>query len=557
MFKGGASMKLKQNDCDKVVINEVSLSKQQAEIVLYNGNIVVSASAGTGKTRTMVSKIVYDLEQNNTHKVIAAITFTIKAAQEIRDRLFVDVSHNFIGTNNSFAIEEIIKPFMKDVYGEEYDKDFDTDYTSKDFLFDSFVDGIEIMRSCGIISKYCTQSYCKVHGKDCSSNKTNFVFELALDIVKKSEACRLFLQAKYFSIYIDEYQDCDGEMHNLFKYLQTSLGIRVFAVGDDKQSIYRWRGANPELFKELTKNDAFKHFVLTENHRSCKNIQNYSNLLFAETAALYEKSECENRITIVNRKIADWTEVITDLLDKDKSSALLRNYDNTPYFGKESSMCGSKKLGQKGVDFVYIPTAPIESITTKAAWLYMAVARFILLEDFTVFDFINEVPVEGDVENKSASVIKKHLVAISKASETEEKFGKEFELISQLFGYGSTDTSSENISKLFETVNDERYITSVNFDLPLHCAITIHKSKGLEFEQVIIFLEDYGYSGNVESSHINNHYVACTRAKSKLIIVDTEHDDAKAMREKLNELFSGVDYKDFLLKEPKDKQIKY
>lgn len=96
------------------------LSPIQKEIVETSGNLIVRASAGTGKTHTMVSKIKHDIEENHTHKVVAAITFTIKAAAEIKDRLNIDVSEHFIGTNNSFAIEEIIKPFMKDVYGKDY-----------------------------------------------------------------------------------------------------------------------------------------------------------------------------------------------------------------------------------------------------------------------------------------------------------------------------------------------------------------------------------------------------------------------------------------------------
>ena len=91
------------------------LSPIQKEIVETSGNLIVRASAGTGKTHTMVSKIMHDIEENHTHKVVAAITFTIKAAAEIKERLNIDVSNHFIGTNNSFAIEEIIKPFMKDI----------------------------------------------------------------------------------------------------------------------------------------------------------------------------------------------------------------------------------------------------------------------------------------------------------------------------------------------------------------------------------------------------------------------------------------------------------
>ncbi|MCL1994608.1 MAG: ATP-dependent helicase [Defluviitaleaceae bacterium] len=543
-------MRFTQVNCSELIINGISLSKQQTEIVKHDGNIVVSASAGTGKTRTMVSKIVYDLERNKTHKVIAAITFTIKAAQEIRDRLVVDVSQNFIGTNNSFAIEEIIKPFMKDVYGEEYAKDFDTDYTNENYLFDSFNDGIEFIRSNGIISKYCTHRNCRVHGKDCSSNKTNFVFELALCIIKKSEACRLFLQAKYFGIYIDEYQDCDCEMHNLFMYICNNLGIRTFLVGDDKQSIYRWRGAKPDLFVSITKDSTFKHFMLTENHRSCKSIQNYSNLLFANTADLYEKSKNRNEIIVVDKSVDDWAKMVVELLNKDKSTALLRNANKYTKNNKGGAKDGAERLAKKGIDAVFIPEAPIEQITTKTAWLYMAVARFILLDDFTVFDFINEIPVEGDVESKPVSTIRKCLTAIEKVFEDKQKFSEKFKSISQLFGYTSANTSDKNIDRLFETVNDKQYTVSVDTDLPLHCAMSLHKSKGLEFDQAVIFLEDYAHNGKVEPSHINNHYVACTRAKSKLIIVDTSHSDAKAMCDKLTELFANVSPNDFLSKAP-------
>ena len=84
--------------------DEVILSPIQKEIVELSGNLMVRASAGTGKTHTMVSKIMYDIERNNTHKVVAAITFTIKAASEIKKRLTIDIDNHFIGTNNSFVI---------------------------------------------------------------------------------------------------------------------------------------------------------------------------------------------------------------------------------------------------------------------------------------------------------------------------------------------------------------------------------------------------------------------------------------------------------------------
>ena len=186
------------------------LSLVQEDIVNTPGNIIVKASAGTGKTHTMVSKIEKDIDDNRSHKVVAAITFTIKAAGEIRDRLPLISEDHFIGTNNSFAIEEIIKPFMKDVYGREYDKEMGTDYEIK---VDSFEDGIEEIRESGIIASL-------------SDDKKNFIFKLALDIVRNSYVCREFLKAKYFKIYVDEYQDCDKDMHAFFMYLCELIVIK-------------------------------------------------------------------------------------------------------------------------------------------------------------------------------------------------------------------------------------------------------------------------------------------------------------------------------------------
>lgn len=168
------------------------LSPIQKEIVEQPGNLIVRASAGTGKTHTMVSKIMYDIEHQHTHKVVAAITFTIKAANEIKERLTIDTSSHFIGTNNSFVIEEIIKPFMKDVFGKAYKQDMNTDYSVK---VNTFNEGVAKIRDEQVLCSY-------------ENNMENFIFQLALDILKKSKACQLYLQAKYFKIYVDEYQDC-------------------------------------------------------------------------------------------------------------------------------------------------------------------------------------------------------------------------------------------------------------------------------------------------------------------------------------------------------------
>ena len=508
-----------------MILTDIELSPQQRTIVVdTRGNIVVSANAGTGKTRTMMAKIVYDLLQNKTHKTIAAITFTIRAAQEIRARLTIDSSQCFVGTNNSFAIEEVIKPFMKDVYGNDYDIDMDTDYSNSDRKLDELANGVQYLKDYHTIYSY-------------HDNKKNFVFDLALAIVRSSAACRLYLQAKYFAIYIDEYQDCDTDMHDFFMYLSDVLRIRTFMVGDDKQSIYRWRGANPESFKSVFQKEGFTHKELTENHRSDKQIQDYSNLLFERTRRLITDPQNCGNILWVRATNEDWAGKITELLDVTQSSALLRHAKNNTRNGKQGASEGAGLLTSNGVKHIFIPPTPIDDITTNTAWLYTAVARFVLLDSYSSYDFINDIPTENDAYTVGKT--QRMLNAIKQNIEDADatNFAPSVKALAVYLGYATTE---QHIEKLYQTAIDKKYAVTLSLEKPLHCTLTLHSSKGLEFEQVILFIEDYAHSGNVNADHINNHYVACTRARTKLIIIDTDSQDAKAARAKTIEMLKAT-----------------
>lgn len=439
----------------------MKLSPIQEEIVNTPGNLIVQASAGTGKTYTMVSKIAKEIENNHTHKVIAAITFTIKAAQEIKDRLSVDVTQHFIGTNNSFAIEEVIKPFMKDLFGTDFDLDMSTDYSAK---VDTFSDGIEKIKNEGILSSYI-------------NNKENFIFDLAQEIVEKSLACRLYLQAKYIKIYIDEYQDCDKSMHKFFMYLCDKLKIETFIVGDEKQSIYIWRGAYPEAFKSIFEKPNFKKVFMGDNYRSCQQIQNYSNLLCKETRHLYKKTPDLNNIIFLTPNEKNWaTETLSNINPKHKT-ALLR-------FSNDNAKLGAKQLSNSGVEFVYIPQLPIADITTETAWLYSAIAKFLFIDTYSVYDLISEIPVEGNESRKNVSTLRKLLENIENSKYDERSFEKYVIKLAEYIGY---DTRTDHIRKLYKTISDAGYQVAFEPDKYQHISITFHSSKGLEFEQVIVF----------------------------------------------------------------------
>lgn len=424
------------------------LSPIQKEIVETSGNLIVRASAGTGKTHTMVSKIKHDIEENHTHKVVAAITFTIKAAAEIKDRLNIDVSEHFIGTNNSFAIEEIIKPFMKDVYGKDYKLDMSTDYSVRVGTLD---EGIEKIRTEQILCSYI-------------NSKKNFIFQLALEILKNSSACQLYLKSKYFKIYVDEYQDCDKDMHALFMYLCETLKIDTFVVGDETRPLY-------------------------------KEVNDLSSVVMLCTTT------------------ANWVSAVVPYLDKNKRCALLR-YSNA------NSEIGAKELTEKGVEFTYVPQTPISDITTEAAWLYNAIAKHFILPTYSAYDLRDENPNEVVGNKHILQTIKislKHLDEYLKQAD-KDSFAKEVEQLANSLGYSTKD---EHCKKVYETICDKKFHPAFNIDGLQRIAITFHSSKGLEFDQVVLFASDYRLATEQD---ICNHYVATTRAKSKLILIYTSDD---------------------------------
>ena len=468
------------------------LSPKQKEIVEQSGNVVVGASAGTGKTFTMVSKIENDIKINKSHKVIAAITFTVKAANEIKNRINIDTRDHFVGTNNSFAIEEIIKPFMKDVYGNEYKVEMSTDYSIKFYTID---EGLSMIRDNHILGVYY-------------DTKDNFVFELALNILKNSKACQLYLKAKYFKIYIDEYQDCDKDMHNLFMYICDVLKIDIFVVGDEKQSIYTWRGAYPDAFLEIFKKDNFSKFYLRENYRSCQQIQNYSNLLCPETRELYQEVDDLSSLIILCSTNDNWISRIVSFIELDKKCALLR------YSNKDSEK-NAIELSNNGIEFTYIKQTPISTITTTTTWLYNSIAKYFILPKYSEYDFKSEIPNEVNDNKKTIHYIKQMFSNMKKYVNSSQikNFKDEVNRFANYFGY---ETTNEQIDKLYETICDERNHPAFYIDELKNVAITFHSSKGLEFDQVILFASDFKLC-NLEE--IYNHYVASTRAKTKLIIV--------------------------------------
>lgn len=481
-------------------MKKIEFSKTQKEIIEdIDGSIVVSAGAGTGKTGVLVEKIKYELEHNLSEKTIAGITFTIKAANEIKERLVISDESVFIGTNNSFAIQEIISPFMWDVYGKDYKFDFDANYLNR---VNSFEEGLKCLKDNKSICSY-------------NDTKKNFVFDLALDILKKSEAAKKFLRAKYFKLFIDEYQDCDNSMHSFFMYIKKELNIDLFLVGDNKQSIYIWRGAVPGLFNSLLENSGFKSYYLHENYRCTKQIQNLSFVINSQTAQYYEKCEDVGAIVLLNYNNIDKIEAINNIYDKTLKTALLSRK-------KVDALRYSEALNKLGNKFIYIPQLPIDDLTSRDSWLYFATADYFFTKN--IYNFFEYVPVEGsdkkELDEDDKNTVKLKLDDFFNLITNEEFAFHKLKEVADLY---NVPCLIEHTRLLIKTILEpSNKIAFFNMGRS-NQAMTLHSSKGKEFEQVIMFAEDFD---NIEQlgENLNLLYVAITRAKKKLIILTQGFD---------------------------------
>lgn len=150
-----------------------------------------------------------------------------------------------------------------------------------------------------------------------------------------------------------------------------------------------------------------------DNFRSCQQIQNYSNLLFEETRALYSPTESLDNIIWITPNSQAWCSEALRYIDPQKRTALLR-------FKNADAESNAAELRQAGSNFVFIPQPPIADITTATAWLYTAIAKSIILPKYSVYDLISEMPSEGSEEKSKlmhlgkSSRASKHILKASK-----------------------------------------------------------------------------------------------------------------------------------------------
>ncbi|GAB6617425.1 hypothetical protein BAQ46_20670 [Bacillus paranthracis] len=478
-------------------------SETRERILLDNNSLVILASAGSGKTTIMTEKIRRDLKADKSHYTVAAITFMRKAAKEIRSKLGKGYSNVFVGTNDSFVEKEIIFPFIYDVYPDV--GNFSVRY---DQNFNSYSDGIKLLK---------TENILGVYGTDV--RKKNFKFDLALDVLTKSKAAAQYLKAKYSKVFIDEYQDSDQSMHKLFMFLIDELNIKLFIVGDEKQSIYKWRGAYPQNFISLAANEKFNYYQLTRNFRSHIDIQNFANSLNKNTSENIELQDEVQSVVLVkpNNELTRVDTVIrlieSSEIDIEKEITVIINV-NTEITDFVT------EINNLGYNFLCVPKTPIDDSFVNGNFLH-ELASYYFNEDINEYDLIEALI--GNYTNDQMKKLKDILKDFKVNKHTDKILE---ETILDLYNFFEVTINIEEIGALTQTLENEENSIAFNNAKIKHKVMTVFSSKGLEFEQVISFSSFY-FGKNHYGYYVKrfeDHYVCITRAKEKFIMVNESVD---------------------------------
>jgi len=455
-------------------------------------NIAVSASAGCGKTTILVEKLLRTCNAIKNHQTIAAITFTIKATEELRERTNNTNLHKdlTICTNDSFVENEIIRPFIMDALGDEFSQDFVVDFNKK-FNFEE--EGLKYLKADKILGSYY-------------NNKKNFKFRLGLYILKNSVAAQQYLISKYRMLFLDEYQDSDQDMHNLFMYIKDMLNIPLFIVGDSKQAIYLWRGAKENIFEVF--DESFTRYELYHNFRSHLNITNFANLIHKENYLENRASEIVNEVALYSTD-KSFNNAVLKILHK-KEINLNKKVTIIININSAAEECRDF-LNRNGFQFEFIPRTPIDDGIINS-FVLRCLMKLIVNKYYSVYDFLLDLNLE--INTIEIRDLEKQVELLTQNNLEIQNIEIILKEIADII---NVEFSENEIRKFSQTLeNDSYYISFLNNDSK-HKIMTVFATKGLEFDQIIIRASDYPLDG---IGSLNNHYVALTRAKEKVVIVD-------------------------------------
>ena len=542
------------------------LNPNQLEAASYAGGpLLITAGAGSGKTKTLTSRLLYLLSEGVPGNQIVAITFTNKAAEEMKRRansvIPADKKEDglpFIGTFHSFGariMRKEAKNFGRTGAFSIFDEN-DAVKLVKKILKDGDFD--KVRYPFGLVRKSISRAKDELSG-ELGDDRLEFIYARYEAELKRQNAfdfddliekpARLFesfpealsdYQNRFRYFLVDEYQDINTAQYRLVKLL-SDKERNLSVVGDDHQSIYSFRSADFRNFLNFERDfpDA-KVVVLDQNYRSTKNIVSASSAVISNNKnqrpkTLWTENETGDPIKIYDfdspESEAEWD---AENIRSDGNSAVLYRtnaqsrpieqalvFNGIPYFVYGGLKFYDRKEIKDIVSALRYAVNPSDEVSkerllkefkkTKVKPVLNALPE--MAESLSPVEFIGYLLKETD-----------YFTTLRSDKNYEERMENIGELISFAESFKSVAELVERVS-LLESTDQPRQNGSNAGAVPVRL-MTIHMAKGLEFDNVFlvgasesilphersIFKED-----DLEEER-RLMYVAMTRAKKKLFI---------------------------------------
>lgn len=312
------------------------LNPQQKKVCIEDSNILLKACPGSGKTRTLIYKLAYIIKKYELSKKInIAITYTNRAADEIRERLEkMDIPEEkvWVGTIHQFCLEFIIRPYT--MYHNRLKKGY---HIIDEYVQSQYVD--EIVKNLGIDIGYdkpfdFPEIVNKYEEKLLAEKEIDFndILKISFELVKTCPFIAENIGGVTRSILVDEYQDTNELQYGILGCIVlANKKILLTFVGDTDQAIYGALGGIVKTSEELELEFgvAFKEEKLDGCYRTTQRIINYYSNFQLKHVQIYAVSEIKNEMgcLVYNNTInkTDLFEGIAEIVKRQISRGIPEN----------------------------------------------------------------------------------------------------------------------------------------------------------------------------------------------------------------------------------------
>lgn len=502
----------------------------QNSIIESEGNTVVMASPGSGKTFVIsekIKKILGDDAMLNYQGVIA-ISYTRKASGNLKQRTLVDgvwCKNSFFGTIDSFCLTQIILPFGCFVMGTANCEIVPAAYI--DLTEDQRADLRWLTEGHPSYDDIKEPTWQLFYGLYTEGKVVIESLELlALHILKECPACRKYIKARYKYIFIDEYQDADEYTNGILLEL-INLGIIGNVVGDVNQSIFGFAHKSSKYLMALEQHTDFTSFRLARNFRCSAPIVNYSNRLMDKNCTLIETDEEGVELIAVDGAEENVAEYIDKYIKADCEKYGVSDFSGVAILVKNRR---TQELIDQSLETPHrvIESTDLDADLNPRSRLYGLLLQYYLdttMRFMAILDEFIDYDELTNSERKRLEELKEEIRSVNKDDIVDE-LPRLFKVVGNIIlpGYDEGN-ATKHLEKVLANKGMLDTYRPVTGDEVL--IMTLHKSKGLEFD-IVYHLNlnrwELPYqvveNGDFDNPSYPNweqdldlHYVGVTRAK--------------------------------------------